>query len=296
MSAKKKLDTAYDFCLKLAKSHYENFPVASVLLPKRLRKPIAVIYAFARTADDYADEGQMSITERLDKLQQYRSHLLEIDTGSYAGENTIFIALNDVIDHHQLPVSLFDDLLSAFMQDVVKNRYQTMEEVLDYCQRSANPVGRLLLHLNTHPTQQQLLQSDAICTALQLINFYQDILQDKQENNRVYIPQDMLAEAGLSEQKIRAENSHQFTPVLRHLYQQTMELMIQGIELGNTIDGRLGWEIRAMTLGGLKTLHKLMSQPDANLLQRPRLSRLTKLKILFLSLSKSYLKPERVRP
>ena len=146
---------------------------------------------------------------------------------------------------------LFDDLLSAFIQDVVKNRYQTMEEVLHYCQRSANPVGRLLLHLNGQPTQQQLVESDAICTSLQLINFYQDILQDKQENNRIYIPQQMLTEAGLNEDDITLANSRKLAPLLRHLFQQTMALMNEGLELGNGIKGRLGWEIREMTLGGL---------------------------------------------
>ncbi|MEC9412584.1 MAG: squalene synthase HpnC [Pseudomonadota bacterium] len=290
MTTNKNLAAAYDFCLKLAKSHYENFPVASVLLPKRLRKPIAVIYAFARTADDYADEGQLTKAERITKLQNYRSHLTEISDGSYTGDDPIFIALDDVITHFQLPIYLFDDLLSAFIQDVVKNRYQTMEEVLHYCQRSANPVGRLLLHLNGQPTQQQLVESDAICTSLQLINFYQDILQDKQENNRIYIPQQMLTEAGLNEDDITLANSRKLAPLLRHLFQQTMALMNEGLELGNGIKGRLGWEIRAMTLGGLETLNKLSAQDDENILSRPRLTRRTQLKILLFSLSKTHLK------
>ncbi|WP_417541692.1 squalene synthase HpnC [Methylophaga thalassica] len=290
MTTNKNLAPAYDFCLKLAKSHYENFPVASVLLPKRFRKPIAVIYAFARTADDYADEGQLTEAERTAKLQNYRSHLTEISHGSYIGDDPIFIALDDVITHFQLPIYLFDDLLSAFMQDVVKNRYQTMEEVLDYCQRSANPVGRLLLHLNGQPSQQQLVESDAICTSLQLINFYQDILQDKQENNRIYIPQQMLTEAGLNEDDITLANSRKLAPLLRHLFQQTMALMNEGLELGNGIKGRLGWEIRAMTLGGLETLNKLSAQDDENILSRPRLTRRTQLKILLFSLSETHLK------
>lgn len=290
MTTNKNLAAAYDFCLKLAKSHYENFPVASVLLPKRLRKPIAVIYAFARTADDYADEGQLTEAERTAKLQSYRSHLAEISHGSYTGDDPIFIALNDVIIQFKLPITLFDDLLSAFKQDVVKNRYRTMEEVLHYCQRSANPVGRLLLHLNGQPTQQQLVESDAICTSLQLINFYQDILQDKHENNRIYIPQQMLTEAGLNEDDITLANSRKLAPLLRHLFQQTMTLMNEGLELGNGINGRLGWEIRAMTLGGLETLNKLSAQDDENILSRPRLTRRTQLKILLFSLSKTHLK------
>ena len=290
MTTNKDLAAAYDFCLKLAKSHYENFPVASVLLPKRLRKPIAVIYAFARTADDYADEGQLTEAERIANLQAYRSYLTDISHGIYSGNDPIFIALNDVIIQFKLPITLFDDLLSAFMQDVVKKRYQTMEEVLHYCQRSANPVGRLLLHLNGQPTQQRLVESDAICTSLQLINFYQDILQDKQENNRIYIPQQMLTEAGVNEDDITLANSRKLAPLLRHLFQQTMALMNEGLELGNGIKGRLGWEIRAMTLGGLETLNKLSAQDDENILGRPRLTRRTQLKILLFSLSKNHLK------
>ena len=290
MASNKDLVAAYDFCLTLAKSHYENFPVASVLLPKRLRKPIAVIYAFARTADDFADEGQFTSAERIANLQSYHTNLTAIDHKKYTGSDPIFIALDDVITQFQLPIYLFDDLLSAFMQDVVKKRYQTMEEVLDYCQRSANPVGRLLLHLNGQPTQQQLSESDAICTSLQLINFYQDILQDKAENDRIYIPQQTLVEAGLTEDDITSTNSRKLAPMLRHLFQQTMDTMNKGIELGNAIRGRLGWEIRAMTLGGIETLNTLMAQNDDNILSRPRLTRTTQLKVLLFSLSKNYLK------
>lgn len=290
MTAKKDLDAAYEFCLNLAKSHYENFPVASILLPKRLRHPIAVIYAFARTADDYADEGKLSEAERMANLEAYRSNLTKIRQSNYHGNDPIFIALDDVISRFKLPVSLFDDLLSAFMQDVVKTRYQTVDEVLDYCKRSANPVGRLLLHLDGNPSQQQLIESDSICTSLQLINFYQDVLQDKHENDRIYIPQQMLAEAGLTEDDISVRNGLKLAPLLRRLFQQTMNIMNQGLELGNGIHGRLGWEIRAMTLGGVETLDKLMSQKDENILSRPRLTRRTHLKILIVSLSKTYLK------
>jgi len=290
MASNKDLVAAYDFCLTLAKSHYENFPVASVLLPKRLRKPIAVIYAFARTADDFADEGELTRAERIANLQSYHTNLTAIDHRKYTGNDPIFIALDDVITQFQLPIYLFNDLLSAFMQDVVKKRYQTMEDVLDYCQRSANPVGRLLLHLNGQPSQQQLTESDAICTSLQLINFYQDILQDKAENDRIYIPQQMLAEAGLTEDDITSTNSRKLAPLLRHLFQQTMDTMNAGVELGNAIQGRLGWEIRAMTLGGIETLNTLMAQNDDNILSRPRLTRTTQLKVLLFSLSKNYLK------
>tara|TARA_R110002049_G_scaffold176515_3_gene343707 strand:+ start:2396 stop:3304 length:909 start_codon:yes stop_codon:yes gene_type:complete len=262
---------AYQFCQNLAESHYENFPVASLLLPKRLRKPISVIYAFARTADDFADEGQASVAVRLQQLNDYSHALLQISEQDYQGSDPIFIALADVIQTHDLPAHLFDDLLSAFKQDVVTNRYANFADVLDYCTRSANPVGRLLLLLDGKPTQAQLEQSDAICSALQLINFYQDIVQDYNEQDRVYIPQDELANAGLIEADLIQTDTQKIAPLLRSLYQRTHALMQQGYPLGNSLSGRLGWEIRAMTLGGITTLNILMKQADGDLLTRPRL-------------------------
>tara|TARA_R110002050_G_scaffold57423_1_gene128784 strand:- start:4853 stop:5746 length:894 start_codon:yes stop_codon:yes gene_type:complete len=266
-----KLQKAYQFCQNMAQSHYENFPVASVLLPKKLRLPISVIYAFARTADDFADEGNASQETRLEQLDVYSKALSEIKNQGYSGKDPIFIALADVIDQHDLPISLFNDLLSAFKQDVVKNRYANFEEVLDYCTRSANPVGRLLLHLNGQPTDQQLEQSDAICSALQLINFYQDIVQDYTEQDRIYIPQDELAKAQLLEVDLLRTDTQHLAPLLNSLYQRTKDLMKGGFLLGASVKGRLGWEIRAMSLGGISTLHMLMEQDEEKLLTRPRL-------------------------
>ncbi|PHS71118.1 MAG: squalene synthase HpnC [Methylophaga sp.] len=281
------LDGAYQFCQHLAKSHYENFPVASILLPKKLRQPISVIYAFARTADDFADEGQANQNTRLQQLDDYSTALEQINHQNYQGSEPIFIALADVIQQHELPIVLFEDLLSAFKQDVVKNRYINFEEVLNYCQRSANPVGRLLLYLNGTPTQQQLQQSDAICTALQLINFYQDIVQDYTEQDRIYIPQDELTAAGLTESDIVQANSHKIAPLIRSLYHRTEQIMAFGHSLGCQLSGRLGWEIRAMTLGGIQTLALLKQQQDSNLLVRPRLSRWLMIKVITVSISKN---------
>ena len=160
------LNSAYEYCQRLARHHYENFPVASLLLPKRLRQPISVIYAFARTADDIADEGDASDQQRLQALTDYQQQLVAIEQGLYQGQSPVFIALNDVIARYQLPIQLFYDLLSAFTQDVSQQRYQTDADILDYCRRSANPVGRLLLHLDSETSQQQLEQSDAICTPI----------------------------------------------------------------------------------------------------------------------------------
>ncbi len=280
------LEQAYQFCQKLAKSHYENFPVASVLLPKRLRRPISVIYAFARTADDFADEGDLLPQQRLARLEEFSTALQAVSDNTYQDTDPIFIALADVIKQHALPTELFVDLLDAFKQDVIKQRYQSFADVLDYCRRSANPVGRLLLHLSGKPTPQQLEQSDAICSSLQLINFYQDIVQDLAESNRVYIPTDELEQFGVGEQQLLSEDTTKIAPLLHLQYQRAQHMMTQGIELGCTLRGRIGWEIRAMTLGGIITLNKLIKQKDHVLLSRPRLTKLTLLQTIVFSLSK----------
>jgi squalene synthase HpnC len=277
---------SYLYCQQLAASHYENFPVASKLLPKHIRQPISVIYAFSRTADDFADEGDADQLTRLNQLDEYSEHLHQIEIGIYNGSDPIFIALADVIEQHQLPISLFHDLLSAFKQDVVKSRYNNFEEVLDYCTRSANPVGRLLLHLMNETSEQQLQQSDSVCTALQLINFYQDIEQDLLESNRIYIPLDELAAAGIKDTDVIHIENPKLVTLIRSLYDRTKAIMEQGIPLGTSLNGRVGWEVRAMTLGGVKTLQALMQQSDANLLSRPRLSKLSLFSIMLTSISK----------
>lgn len=170
------IKAAYAYCQKIAQNHYENFPVASFILPKRLRAPIAVIYAFARTADDIVDEGNETAIERLKNLDHFKSELDNIQHNKMT--NPIFIALQHVISMHQLPIELFYDLLTAFKQDITQTDYQTFEEVLRYCRYSANPIGRLLLHLNGKASHENLLLSDNICTGLQLINFMQDLASD----------------------------------------------------------------------------------------------------------------------
>ncbi len=286
MRSKSELENAYAFCLNMATSHYENFPVASILLPKKLRRPIAAIYAFARSADDFADEGDLSQVERLARLNDYSVLLRQIETGEYTGDDPIFIALQNTIQLFSLPVQLLEDLLIAFRQDVVKYRYANFEEVLDYCHYSANPVGRLLLHLEGSPNQSQLEQSDAICTALQLINFYQDIEQDYLEKNRIYLPQDYFKEAGIDDSQLLAGDTQKLSVVLRPLYQYTLQLMQEGYQLGMTLTGLLGWEIRAMTLGGIEALSLLIRQSDHALLSRPRLSKSQHLMVLTNALSK----------
>lgn len=285
---KPSLSQAYQHCKQMAQSHYENFPVASILLPKQLRQPISVIYAFARTADDFADEGDALPKERLQQLDDYSLTLQQISNYNYQGNNPIFIALADVIQQHKLPIKLFEDLLSAFKQDVVKKRYANFEEVLDYCTRSANPVGRLLLHLVGQTDDEQLKQSDNVCTALQLINFYQDIVQDYTESGRIYIPQDELVTAGLKEEDLIQPDSQKIAPLIRSLYQRTELILAQGCQLGMHLNGRMGIEVRAMTLGGIFTLNKLIKQDDELLLSRPRLNKLLFVRILIVSLFKGW--------
>ena len=177
--------------------HYENFPVASLLVPPHLRRPIAVIYHFARSADDLADEGTDPPAARLAALAAYRAELERIAAGTLP-QLPLFADLAQVIRDHNLPLQLFHDLLDAFAQDVVKTRYANYTELLDYCRRSANPVGRLVLHLFGRTESARLQESDAICTALQLINFWQDVAIDWKKD-RVYLPQEDLTRFGVGE-------------------------------------------------------------------------------------------------
>lgn len=266
------LEKAYTECLNMAQSHYENFPVASRLLPKHLRQPIAVIYAFARRADDFADEGDLSDKERIASLDDFSNKLNLIEQGNEV-EDTTFIALADVIKQHQLPVSLFHDLLTAFKMDVTKARYANFGEVMEYCRYSANPVGRLLLHLNKETSPQSLGQSDAICSALQLTNFWQDICQDLEESDRIYIPQDEMEKYGVSEDDIRNKNTNDASrKLIAFQIARTAKLMQSGAPLGKVLKGRMGLELRMTIMGGSRILYKLNQQYD-DVFSRPRLSK-----------------------
>jgi hydroxysqualene synthase len=263
------LNDAYQYCQQLAQSHYENFPVASRLLPRRTR---AVIYAFARQADDIADEGNADSAARLQQLARYTAGLEHIAKGD-TPDDPVFIALADVIQHHHLPLGLFHDLLSAFRQDVTKKRYADFDEVLDYCRRSANPVGRLLLHLHDEATAQNLLLSDQICSALQLINFMQDLEQDYHENNRIYLPQDEMRQFGVTEEDIATQNSsHELQRLVDYQLDRIAKMMTDGAELGVYLRGLFGLEIRLIIQAGTTVIEKLAAH-DGNVFSRPRLSK-----------------------
>ena len=186
----------------MAYGHYENFPVASFLLPAAIRRPVAVVYAFARSADDLADEDTIPEQRRIALLDAYEAQLTAVASGETSSA-PVFIALADVWRNHDLPLPLFHDLLSAFRQDVLQRRYRDFASVLDHCRRPANPVGRLLLHRSGNAEAENLRLSDHVCTALQLINFYQDLLQDFDENDRIYLPADEMAHYRVTEQHFR---------------------------------------------------------------------------------------------
>ena len=279
----KNLQAAYDECLDVASSHYENFPVASWLIPKHLRIHVATIYNFARRADDLADEGDARAEERIAALDQM-GKALEDCLNDEPVDDYLFTALANTIRQHQLDPVLFHDLLSAFKQDVTKTRYKDFNEVLDYCRRSANPVGRLMLQLFSESTEQNNQDSDKICSALQLINFMQDIQQDLTENSRIYFPQSEMKAAGVKIDDLK--NQSMEPHVVEFVRQQTKRaraIMIEGSGLGKRLQGRFGMEIRAIISGGLQICDALLNQGN-NIYSRPRLTTRAKLNMLIDSL------------
>jgi squalene synthase HpnC len=237
-------------------NHYENFPVASLLLPARLRRPVELVYAFARQADDFADEGDVPATVRLENLAGFNRELDEIEAGMPPA-TPLFVDLAGIIREFDLPIDLFRDLLSAFSQDVVKTRYANFAEVMDYCRRSANPVGRLMLHLYraTHP--RNLVWSDDICSSLQLINFWQDVDVDFRKN-RIYLPADEMAEYAVTESQIAQRNAGgRWRELMLFQTGRTRRMLLSGAPLGRTLPGRIGLELRMIVMGGNRIIDKL---------------------------------------
>ncbi len=273
------LEQAYQHCQSIAARHYENFPVASRLLPKKLRRPISVIYAFARNADDFADEGELSKARRHQKLDDYSAKLSAIENAQ-AVDDPVFIALADVIRRHALPPALFHDLLNAFKMDVDKSRFANIDELLSYCRYSANPVGRLLLLLNGAATPENLRCSDAICSALQLINFYQDLQQDYHEQGRIYLPLDEMQQFGVSEDHLQqARSDAAMQALMTQQFQRARALLQQGAPLGQRLPGRFGLELRMIIHGGARVLDKLR-QHHGDVFRRPRLGKTDMLAIM----------------
>lgn len=259
--------------------HYENFPVASIILPGHLRRPVRLLYAFARGADDLADEGESTPATRLAALAGLRAKLRALERGE-AVDDPLYTALGQVIRDYRLPYAPFHDLLDAFCQDVSKNRYADFGEVMQYCRKSANPIGRLLLALYGDSDPRHLAWSDGICSALQLINFLQDVAIDYRKG-RLYLPLDEMAGFGLSERQI-AEGR------VDALWQQFMKAQIEraqrilaaGSPLGRALKGRLGLEMRLIILGGQRILEKLRASQGDIFHHRPRLGPIDGLIIL----------------
>ena len=251
--------------------HYENFPVASWLCPAHLRPAVTAIYWFARTADDLADEGDTSAEERLRDLSAFQSDLLSVAQGGapsprWAG---VFETLRPVLSQFKLPLNLLTDLLSAFRQDVVKHHYADRAELLDYCRRSANPIGRLLLHLYGVSETAALQQSDDICTALQLANFWQDLGVDTQRG-RLYVPQTDCTRHGVARQGAQiGPDSLATRALVDDLVAWARRLMLNGAPLVHSVPGRAGWELRLVVQGGLRILEKIEALDGTPLLVRP---------------------------
>ncbi len=253
--------------------HYENFPVASLLCPPALRPAITAIYWFARTADDLADEGDAAPAQRLHDLAAYRRDLdASLQHAAVSARwPQVFGPLARIHQQHRLPLNLLHDLLSAFEQDVHNPPYPDRAALLDYCRRSANPIGRLLLHLYGIDDGEDLRRSDAICSALQLINFWQDLSRDL-PHGRNYLPQQELAAHGLTVAPGQSPaDSAALRRLLRDLCDWARGLMRQGAPLALRVPGRAGWELRLVVQGGLRILDKIARLDHGTVQTRPTL-------------------------
>jgi squalene synthase HpnC len=277
------LARAYASCARDARRHYENFPVASMLLPPAMRPHVAAVYAFSRAADDFADEGERPDAERLHLLDGWLARLQDAvswpdgspappDDGEPANTREIFTALGATMRARHLPRALFEDLLSAFRQDVTVTRYATWDELLDYCRRSANPVGRLVLRIAGHHDDAELDGwSDAICTALQLTNFWQDLKVDF-DRGRIYLPGELLRAHGADERSLGAGRlAPEWKAALAEAAARTRALFAGGRPLCDAMRGRLRWELRATWLGGTRILDRLERTGWDVLARRPTL-------------------------
>lgn len=262
------VDGAYAFCQDLANSHYENFPVASLLMPRRLRKHVAALYAFARIADDFSDEPEHE-GHRRERLLEWRSMLG--DVGKRPPTHPVFLALEKTLEELSLPKEPFDDLLSAFLQDTEKSRYATFDELADYCRRSANPVGRIVLMIHGHRDPELFRYSDAICTALQLANFWQDVSVDLKKD-RIYIPEEDFKSHAYSEADLRmGVCNDRFRALMKFQVSRARALFEQGKPLPEKLAFPLSLEIRLTWYGGTQILKLIRRQDFDTLRTRPHL-------------------------
>jgi squalene synthase HpnC len=272
------LDTAYSKAIKFAKDHYENFPVVSFLVPAYLKKHVAIIYWFARTADDFADEGELTIEERMTKLNTFENRLTELLKGNY--QNSFEFALNSTINSKNLTLDLFYKLLKAFKQDVTKNRYSSFNELLNYCENSANPIGRLILELNDIRDEKAFYYSDKICTALQLTNFWQDSEIDYKKG-RIYYPIEDMEKFNVTEKMFELkENNLKLKELVRYNVEKAHNLFAEGKNLIPFLKGRLKYEIKWTIEGGEAVLNEIKKNDFNVFLIRPKLTKIDFLKLL----------------
>ena len=249
------LARAYAECERQARAHYENFPVASRLLPKEVRPHVAAIYAFARQADDFADEARYAGQDRIALIGGWQRRLHAC--AAARDENPVFLALGDTINTHHLPLQPFEDLLTAFRMDVTVTSYERFEDVLSYCRYSADPVGRLMLLLFGHREERLHPLSDAICTALQLTNFWQDVGIDLGKG-RCYLPREDMRHFGVDDEDLAARRyTPRFADLIRFEVQRARPLFARGSALPSLLGGRLGFEIRFVVAGGTRVLDKI---------------------------------------
>ena len=274
------VDAAYGYCQQMASQHYENFPVASRLIPKELRRHVAAIYAFARIADDYADEGSWTVAERLDALNRWEGLLREAAAGN--GTGPVFTALGETIRTQSLPVSLLEDLLKAFRMDASGEGYETLDDLLRYCTFSANPVGRLVLHLFGYADPERVLLADNICTGLQLVNFCQDVSVDI-PRERINIPRSMMGEFGYSQEELlRSVDNQNFRALLSFLNSLAEDLLRKGAALPSMIPSlRFRLELKTTVLGGLQIAKKIRDIEYDVLHKRPTLGKLDVLRTIW---------------
>lgn len=271
MTTAAEIEAAHAHCARAVAGHYENFPVASALLPTAMRRPVAAIYAFARGADDLADEGDILPAVRLAALDAWERDL-DLAAAGDPPDHPVFLAIADVLEHHPVPVDLLRDLVEAFRMDVRQRRWADFAALRHYTRHSADPVGRLLLHLNGTTGPDALAASDDVCTALQLINFWQDLGQDFDENGRIYIPEDDMIRFGVTERHLRERIiDDALVGCMAHQRARARTLMESGAVLPRLIGGRLGLEVSVVINGGLRILDKLDASRDPFL--RPRLDR-----------------------
>lgn len=264
------VDEAFAYCAALTEAHYENFPVASLFLPQEKRPYIQSVYAFSRTADDFADERSRTVEERLALLDDWEQKL----SGCYEGkaEHPVFIALSETVRRHAIPVELMKDLLAAFRQDVVQSRYRTFDELLGYCRRSANPVGRIVLLIFGHAEERLFGLSDDVCTALQLANFWQDVDLDRAKD-RLYIPLEDFHTYGYSLQKWEAGVADDsFRQMMSFETGRTRDLFYRGAELPAAVNKELQIELKLVWLGGMAILKKIDKSRYDVFRHRPKLS------------------------